>query len=151
MILTSKRLLVDTFFTCGLSKSLAFWEFKSFNWSPALIDSKNITKPKFVAECKWLLLVLIKALTVYLIVVFFRSGNYVRVGGEYQLIRFFINVFSSRTTGFHREEKLIDLTIILYNKTWVAHDSTFQYFLFIWRHSVLTTLAEKMSIFSQNN
>ena len=53
----------------------------------------------------------------YLIVVFFCSGNDVRVGGEYQLIRFFINVFSSRTTGFHRDEKLIDLTIILYNKT----------------------------------
>ena len=40
----------------------------------------------------------------YLIVAFFPSGNDVRVGGEYPLIRVFINVFSSGVTGFHREE-----------------------------------------------
>ena len=36
--------------------------------------------------------------------IFFPSGNDVRVGGEYPLIRVFINVFSSRATGFHREK-----------------------------------------------
>ena len=44
---------------------------------------------------------------------FFHPGNDVRVGGEYPLVRVFINVFSSRATGFHREEKLIDLTIFI--------------------------------------
>ena len=51
----------------------------------------------------------------YLIVVtFFPSGNDVRVGGEYPLVRVFINVLSSRATGFHREEKLIDLTTCIF-------------------------------------
>ena len=37
--------------------------------------------------------------------IFFPSGNDIRVGGEYPLIRVFIIVFSSRATGFYREKK----------------------------------------------
>ena len=38
---------------------------------------------------------------------FFPAGNDVRVGGEYPLIRVFINVFSSRATGFHRHSRFL--------------------------------------------
>ena len=80
-----------------------------------LIERRNSSRPNFVAICKWFVLVLIKALTMYLIsfflFFFFAWGSDVRSGGEYPLIRVFMNVFSRRATGFHREEKLIDLKV----------------------------------------
>jgi len=42
MILTRKRLLVDIFLTCRLSKSLAFYEFASINFEPCSRETKDV-------------------------------------------------------------------------------------------------------------